>query len=75
MKNLKENSVISDLFIWRNNEDWQTKFELMNFKPFFYKINKEKESIIVEIRDKNGSNLTSSIFTIESMQKKNNRYF
>ena len=31
----KKNSVISDLFIWRNNEDWQTKFELMNFKPFF----------------------------------------
>ena len=66
----KKNSVISDLFIWRNNEDWQTKFELMNFKPFFDKNNKKKESIIVEIRDKNGSNLTSSIFTIESMQKK-----
>ena len=42
----------------------------MNFKPFFDKNNKEKESIIVEIRDKNGSNLTSSIFTIERGKKK-----
>ena len=30
-----KNSVISDLFIWRQNKFWETNFELINFKPIF----------------------------------------
>ena len=52
-----KNSVISDLFIWRQNKFWETNFELINFKPFFEKNNKESETIKMEIRDKDGQTL------------------
>ena len=65
-----KNSVISDLFIWRQNKFWETNFELINFKPFFDKNNKENENIKIEIRDKEGKVLFNNEFVVESMKKK-----
>lgn len=65
-----KNSVISDLFIWRQNKFWETNFELINFKPFFEKNNKESETIKMEIRDKDGQTLVNLKFVVESMKKK-----
>ena len=50
----KKNSVISDLFIWRNNEDWQTKFELMNFTlSVFHKIFKTQSGKFFHVQIQN----------------------
>ena len=65
-----KNSVISDLFIWRQNKFWETNFELINFKPFFEKNNKESETIKIEIRNKDGQTLIDYKFIVESMKKK-----
>ena len=65
-----KNSVISDLFIWRQNQFWQTNFELVNFKSFFNKNNKESENIKIEIRDKEGKTLINYEHVVENMKKK-----
>ena len=65
-----KNSVISDLFIWRQNQLWETNFELINFKPIFEKNNKESETIKMEIRDKDGQTLINYEFVVESMKRK-----
>ena len=58
------------MFIWRQNKFWETNFELINFKPFFEKNNKESETIKMEIRDKDGQTLVNLKFVVESMKKK-----
>jgi hypothetical protein len=66
----QKNSVISDLFIWRQNQNWKTNFELINLKNFFDKNNIENEKIKIEIRDKKGKTLSNYQFIVESVKKK-----
>ena len=58
------------MFIWRQNQLWETNFELINFKPIFEKNNKESETIKMEIRDKDGQTLINYEFVVESMKRK-----
>ena len=66
----KKKSVISDLFIWRQNQYWETKFELVNFKSLFDENNYEDEIIKLEIRDKDGKILFVHTFEVKRMKKK-----
>ena len=64
----KKNSVVSDLFIWRNDKNWQTFFELFNLKSIFNK-DLDEEEIKLDIRNPNGQTIVEKTLKIKKLQK------
>ena len=63
------NSVVSDLFIWRNSDDWKTFFDLTNFYSIFTAKKTKKELISVIFFNSEGCEISRADFRIEPFKK------
>ena len=54
LKPFSKNAVTSDLFVWRENENWHTEFELFNISSFLFPEESPNEDCEIHIFNSNG---------------------
>ncbi len=69
LKPFKKNSVVSDIFVWRCNEEWQTEFELFNITSFLLPQNTVVETCHIVFFDEHGAEINKTTITLQPFEK------
>ena len=64
------NCSVSDLFFWRSDKTWQTRFELLNLPSVLYPKENIQDNISLIFYDQQGRELHQQNFTIPPFQKR-----
>lgn len=70
VKPLNAQSVISDLFVWRVDDDWNTTFQLFNISSFLFPEEKPMEHCEVIFFDLNGRQIGHSSIPLKPFEMK-----
>lgn len=63
-------SAISDLFVWRCDQEWETEFDLFNITSFVYPTELPKETCKVIIFNDEGGCIATHEFVLEPFEKR-----
>jgi hypothetical protein len=63
-------AAISDLFVWRQNDEWETEFELFNITSFVYPADMPEERCEMVFFDADGREISRQTLTLAPLERR-----
>lgn len=70
LRPFNKRAAISDLFVWRCDDEWETEFDLFNISSFVYPAEQPQEECRIILFDKDGRRMGSHSLTLVPFERR-----